>query len=194
MQALMERFSLSEIQARSIVEMRLGQLTGLELDKLHQEYDEVTEKVRYYERILSDEDFLYSILIEECREIIDKYGDDRRSDIVYATPDMNPEDFYPDDDMIITISHYGTSSVRRWQSIARKIAAAPVPRVRGLRTRTSSSLSTARPITPTSSSSPTGAAATGSASSRSLRRHATPRVVRSRISSISRATTASPPS
>lgn len=107
MQALMERFSLSEIQARSIVEMRLGQLTGLELDKLHQEYDEVTEKVRYYERILSDEDFLYSILIDECREIIDKYGDDRRSEIVYATPDMNPEDFYPDDDMIITISHYG---------------------------------------------------------------------------------------
>lgn len=107
MERLMERFALSQIQARSIVEMRLGQLTGMELDKLRAEYEEVQEKVKYYREILSNEDLLYSIISDELREIIEKYGDERKSDIVYATADMNPEDFYADDDMVITISHFG---------------------------------------------------------------------------------------
>ena len=104
---LMERFSLSQIQARSIVEMRLGQLTGLELEKLRQEYEEVKAKVAEYQAILSDENKLYEVIEAECREIIAKYGDDRKTDIIYATADMNPEDFYPDEDMVITISHHG---------------------------------------------------------------------------------------
>lgn len=104
---LMARFSLSQIQARSIVEMRLGQLTGMELDKLRAEYDEVTQKVAYYKEILADENILYGVISDEIQEIIDKYGDDRKCDIVYATADMNPEDFYSDDDMVITISHFG---------------------------------------------------------------------------------------
>lgn len=107
MERLMERFSLSQIQARSIVEMRLGQLTGMELDKLHAEFDEVTAKVAYYKEILADENVLYGIISDEVQEIIDKYGDERRCDIVYATADMNPEDFYADDDMVITLSHMG---------------------------------------------------------------------------------------
>lgn len=107
MERLMERFSLSQIQAHSIVEMRLGQLTGMELDKLHAEFDEVTAKVAYYKEILADENVLYGIISDEVQEIIDKYGDERRCDIVYATADMNPEDFYADDDMVITLSHMG---------------------------------------------------------------------------------------
>lgn len=107
MERLMERFNLSQIQARSIVEMRLGQLTGMELDKLHAEYEEVQGKVKYYREILSNEDLLYTIISDELKEIIEKYGDERKSDIVYATADMNPEDFYADDDMVITISHFG---------------------------------------------------------------------------------------
>ncbi|MDN4752996.1 DNA gyrase subunit A [Porphyromonadaceae bacterium W3.11] len=107
MERLIERFDLSQIQARSIVEMRLGQLTGMELDKLHAEYEEVQGKVKYYKEILSNEDLLYSIISDELKAIIEKYGDERKSDIVYATADMNPEDFYADDDMVITISHFG---------------------------------------------------------------------------------------
>ena len=107
MDRLMARFNLSQIQARSIVEMRLGQLTGMELEKLHAEYDEVSERVTYFKSILADENLLYGVISDELREIIEKYGDDRRSDIVYATADMNPEDFYADEDMVITISHMG---------------------------------------------------------------------------------------
>ena len=107
MDRLMARFNLSQIQARSIVEMRLGQLTGMELEKLHAEYDEVSERVTYFKSILADENLLYGVISDELREIIERYGDDRRSDIVYATADMNPEDFYADEDMVITISHMG---------------------------------------------------------------------------------------
>lgn len=104
---LIERFALTQIQARSIVEMRLGQLTGLELEKLRAEHAEVVEKVKYFESILADENLLYNVIKEEAQEIINKYGDDRRSEIQYATEDMNPEDFYSDEDMVITISHFG---------------------------------------------------------------------------------------
>jgi len=104
---LMERFGLSEIQSRAIVEMRLRQLTGLEQDKLHAEYEEVQRLIADLKDILSNEDHLMRIIKEELIEIRDKYGDERKTAIEYATEEFNPEDFYADDEMIITISHLG---------------------------------------------------------------------------------------
>ncbi len=104
---LINRFSLTEIQARAIVEMRLRQLTGLEQDKLHAEYDEIKKLIEYLNNILSDEELCMQVIKDELIEIRDKYGDSRRSEIVYASEELNPEDFYADDEMIITISHMG---------------------------------------------------------------------------------------
>jgi DNA gyrase subunit A len=104
---LMERFGLTDVQARAIVEMRLRQLTGLEQDKLHAEYDELQRQIAYYKEVLANEDLLMNIIKEELIEIGNRYGDERKTDIVYATEEMNPEDFYSDDEMIITISHLG---------------------------------------------------------------------------------------
>lgn len=104
---LMERFNLSQIQARSIVELRLGQLTALEINKLREEYDGLLKQIEFYNEILTNEDTLYRIISEELVEIRDKYGDVRRSDIVYASEELNPEDFFADEEMIITLSHCG---------------------------------------------------------------------------------------
>jgi len=104
---LMQRFSLTEIQSRAIVEMRLRQLTGLEQDKLRAEYDEIQTLIARLKDILENEHLLMDVIKEELEEIRNKYGDERRSEIIYATEDMNPEDFYSDDEMIITISHLG---------------------------------------------------------------------------------------
>jgi DNA gyrase subunit A len=104
---LMERFSLSEIQSRAIVEMRLRQLTGLEQSKLHAEYEDVQKLIADLKDILENEEHLMNIIKEELIEIRNKYGDKRRTEIIYATEDFNPEDFYSDDEMIITISHLG---------------------------------------------------------------------------------------
>ena len=104
---LMERFGLTEIQSRAIVEMRLRQLTGLEQNKLHAEYDDVQKLIANLKDILANEDHLMRIIKDELVEIRDKYGDKRKTDIIYATEDFNPEDFYADDEMIITISHLG---------------------------------------------------------------------------------------
>ena len=104
---LMERFSLSEIQSRAIVEMRLRQLTGLEQDKLHAEYDDIQKLIAYLKEILSNEELCRQVIKDELIEIRDKYGDERRTEIVYSDVEMNPEDFYADDEMIITISHMG---------------------------------------------------------------------------------------
>ena len=104
---LMERFSLSDRQARAIVEMRLRQLTGLEQDKLRAEYEEIEKQIAYLTEILENEDLCMKIIKEELQEIKDKYGDERRTDIIYASEELNPEDFYADDVMIITISHMG---------------------------------------------------------------------------------------
>ncbi len=104
---LMERFALSEIQARAIVEMRLRQLTGLEQDKLHAEYNEIKKQIEYYEAILSDDALCQQVIVDELLEVKEKYGDERRSEIVYSSEEFNPEDFYADDQMIITISHLG---------------------------------------------------------------------------------------
>ena len=106
--ALMERFNLSEIQASAIVEMRLGQLTGIQQDKLHAEYEELMRKIEYYNAILTDEELCKQVIKDELFEIKEKYGDERRCKIDYsASSDFNPEDFYADDEMVITISHMG---------------------------------------------------------------------------------------
>ena len=104
---LMERFSLSDRQARAIVEMRLRQLTGLEQDKLRAEYEELEKQIAYLKEILENDDLCMKIIKDELQEVKDKYGDERKTDIIYASEDLNPEDFYADDEMIITISHMG---------------------------------------------------------------------------------------
>jgi DNA gyrase subunit A len=106
-QRLMERFALSDIQSRAIVEMRLRQLTGLEQDKLHAEYDEVQKLIARLNAILNDEGLRMQVIKDELIEIRDKYGDARRSEIIFSSEEMNPEDFYADDEMVITISHLG---------------------------------------------------------------------------------------
>ncbi len=106
-QRLMERFGLSDIQSRAIVEMRLRQLTGLEQDKLHAEYEEIRKLIAYLNEILNNEELRMQVIKNELIEIRDKYGDERRSEIIYASEEMNPEDFYADDEMVITISHLG---------------------------------------------------------------------------------------
>ncbi len=105
--SLMERFSLSEIQSRAIVEMRLRQLTGLMQEQLHAEYEEVMKQIAYYEEILSNEELCKKVIKDELVEVKEKYGDARRSEIVYSSEEFNPEDFYADDQMVITISHMG---------------------------------------------------------------------------------------
>ena len=106
--ALMERFNLSEVQAAAIVEMRLGQLTGIQQDKLHAEYEELMRKIEYYNAILTDDELCKKVIKDELYEIKEKYGDERRCKIDYsASSDFNPEDFYADDEMVITISHLG---------------------------------------------------------------------------------------
>lgn len=104
---LMERFSLSEMQAQAIVNMRLYQLTGLEQSKLHANYDEVMKLIAHLEEILSDEHVCRELIKSELIEILDAYGNPRRTDIDYTAGDFNAEDFYADDEMIITISHMG---------------------------------------------------------------------------------------
>jgi DNA gyrase subunit A len=104
---LMERFSLSEIQSRAIVDMRLRQLTGLEQDKLRAEYKEVMDLIDYLRKVLENVDLRMKIIKDELIEIKDKYGDNRRTEIVPNAEEFNPEDFYADDEMVITISHMG---------------------------------------------------------------------------------------
>ncbi|MDE5585429.1 MAG: DNA gyrase subunit A [Muribaculaceae bacterium] len=104
---LMKDFELDDVQTRAIVEMRLRQLTGLELDKLHAEYDELMKQIDFYNKILTDDAVCRDVMKQELIEIRDKFGDERRTKISKYSPDLNAEDFYPDDDMIITISHLG---------------------------------------------------------------------------------------
>jgi len=106
-QRLMERFELTEIQSRAIVEMRLRQLTGLEQDKLRSEYEEIMKQIEHYKKILSDVTLRMEIIKEELLEIKEKFGDERRSELVPNAEEFNPEDFYADEDMVITISHLG---------------------------------------------------------------------------------------
>ena len=104
---LAERFNLDDIQTRAIVDMRLRQLTNLEQDKLHAELAEVMKTIDYLNEILNDPAVCRKVIEDELIEIRDKYGDERRTQIVYSSEEMNAEDFYADDPMIITISHFG---------------------------------------------------------------------------------------
>ena len=104
---LMERFELSDVQSRAIVEMRLRQLTGLEQDKLRAEYEEVRKLIEFLNNVLADESLQMQIIKDELAEVRDKFGDRRRTEIVPAAGEFNPEDFYADDEMVITISHMG---------------------------------------------------------------------------------------
>ncbi len=104
---LMEKFSLSELQAKAILAMRLQQLTGLERDKLKQEYDELMKLIEYLKSILADENLRMKIIKDELLEIKEKYNDERRSKIEYAATDFRIEDTIPDDSVVITISHMG---------------------------------------------------------------------------------------
>ena len=104
---LMERFGLTEIQSRAIVEMRLRQLTGLEQEKLRAEYKEIMELIEYLKSILASIDLQMKIIKDELLEIKEKYGDKRRTLIIPNAEEFNPEDFYADDEMVITISHMG---------------------------------------------------------------------------------------
>ncbi|MCQ2198337.1 MAG: DNA gyrase subunit A [Paludibacteraceae bacterium] len=106
-QKLQDNLPLDEIQAKDIVEMRLRALTGLEIDKLKAEFEEVMALINYLNEILTNEELRKKIIIEELTEVKEKYGDERRTEIDYVGENFNPEDFYSDDDMIITISHLG---------------------------------------------------------------------------------------
>ena len=105
--ALIARFNFSQIQATEIVNMRLRQLTGLEQDKLRAEYEEKQKLIEYLKQILSDDNLCRKIIKDEMIEVKDKYGDPRKSEIMYSSEEMNPEDFYADDKVVITISHLG---------------------------------------------------------------------------------------
>ena len=104
---LQERFDLSKLQTAAILEMRLRQLTGLQREQLEQERDELMKTIDYLKAVLENHDMQMQIIKDELQDIKEKYGDERRSEIVYSSEEFNPEDFYADDDMVITISHMG---------------------------------------------------------------------------------------
>jgi DNA gyrase subunit A len=104
---LMEKFELSELQAKAILDLRLQKLTGLERDKIKEEYDELMKQIEYFRRILSELELRMQIIKDELLEVQSKYFDERRTEIVPNAEEFNPEDFYADEDMVITISHLG---------------------------------------------------------------------------------------
>ena len=106
---LIERFSLTEVQARAIVEMRLRQLTGLEQDKLRAEYDDIMKLIEHLKEILASLELRMQIIKDELLQVKAQYNDERKTDIVYASEEFSPEDFYADEEMVITISHMGYS-------------------------------------------------------------------------------------
>ena len=106
-EGLIQDFDLDEIQERAILDLRLQRLTGLERDKIHAEYEELSKHIEWLKEILANEDIRMGIIKDELIEIKSQYGDARRTEIVYASEDFNPEDFYADEDMVITISHMG---------------------------------------------------------------------------------------
>ena len=104
---LMKKFKLSEIQSKAILDMRLQRLTGLERDKILKEYEEVKELIKGYKKILDNEDIRMQIIKDELKELSERYGDDRRSEIVHSAEDITVEDMIPNEEMVITISHEG---------------------------------------------------------------------------------------
>ena len=106
-EALMERFGLDDLQAKAIVDMRLAQLTNIQQEKLHEEYEEIERRIAYFEQILSDDELCRKVIKDELLEVKEKYGDERRTEICLSATEFNPEDFYADDEVVITISHLG---------------------------------------------------------------------------------------
>ncbi len=104
---LIQNFQLSEIQAKAILDLRLQKLTGLERDKIKQDYADLMKLIEHLKEILSDQSLRMQIIKDELTEIKNKFGDERRTDIIYASEEFNPEDFYADDDVVVTISHLG---------------------------------------------------------------------------------------
>ena len=104
---LEQRFNLDELQSKAIVDMRLSQLTGLRMDQLHSEYEELERQIAYYQQILDDPELCKKVMKDELNEVKDKYGDERRTEIKYSSEEFNPEDFYPNDPVVITVSHMG---------------------------------------------------------------------------------------
>ena len=104
---LISRFSLSDLQAQAIVDMRLRALTGLEHEKLQEEYDELRKMIAYYNELLASEPMQMQVIKDELNEVREKYGDKRRTEIVLSAEEFNPEDFYADEEVVITISHMG---------------------------------------------------------------------------------------
>ena len=104
---LEQRFNLDELQSKAIVDMRLSQLTGLRLEQLHSEYEELERQIAYLQQILDDPELCKKVMKEELQEVKDKYGDERRTEIKYSSEEFNPEVFYPNDPVVITISHLG---------------------------------------------------------------------------------------
>ena len=104
---LEQRFNLDELQSKAIVDMRLSQLTGLRLEQLHAEYEELEKQIAYLQSILDDPELCKKVMKDELQEVKEKYGDERRTEIKYSSEEFNPEDFYPNDPVVITISHLG---------------------------------------------------------------------------------------
>lgn len=101
------RFGFDEVQSKAIVDMRLSQLTGLRMDQLHAEYEEIERRIAYLQQILDDPELCKKVMKDELQEVKEKYGDERRTEIKYSSEEFNPEDFYPNDPVVITISHLG---------------------------------------------------------------------------------------
>lgn len=106
-QNLMDRFQFDEVQAKYVVDMRLSQLTGLRMDQLHNEYDELMKTIDYLQSILDNPELCKKVMKDELQEVKEKYGDDRRTEIKYSSEEFNPEDFYPNDPVVVTVSHLG---------------------------------------------------------------------------------------
>lgn len=104
---LMEKFGLSEIQSKAILDMRLQRLTGLEMDKIREEYNAVLKEIEYYEKILGDKELRMSIIKDETIEVSNKFGDDRKTEIEFNAEEINIEDLIPNEEVVITISHKG---------------------------------------------------------------------------------------
>ncbi|TGX83505.1 DNA gyrase subunit A [Palleniella muris] len=106
-QNLMDRFQFDEVQARYVVDMRLSQLTGLRMDQLHNEYDELMKTIDYLQSVLDNPELCKKVMKDELQEVKEKYGDERRTEIKYSSEEFNPEDFYPNDPVVVTVSHLG---------------------------------------------------------------------------------------
>ena len=186
---LEQRFDLDELQSKAIVDMRLSQLTGLRVDQLHQEYDDLMKLIADLEEILNNPERCKEVMKQELQEVKEKYGDERRTEIIPFDHEFNAEDFYPDDPVVITISHMGYIKRTKLDEFHEQgrggVGAKAAP--------TSPSTSILPPCTTRCSSSPRRDAATGRSATRFPRATRTRRVVPSRTCSTSSPTMPSMP-